>query len=450
MRILFVSLEGRLAGAEQSLLLLARGLCQRHDVAVACPGPGPLARGMAFWGLGHKDLPAPPIRARLSLLNMGYWLRLALSLFVAIRQARPDVLHANSFYGGPVCILLGLLTRTRVVVHARDLADFCFFTGIISACSTRLIAVSRAVKEELISQGAKAEKISIAYNGIDRKEAKYPAGRANLAQNDGNPPTIHFDCKRLRPPLAALKSQNSSSMVNSTTSGHFGLSPCQQRSRSFSPEKQSLEVPPKETEHPVDRAKSGHSHITDSEQTFTYANIGQFVPWKKQSVFLEAAMSVSQKLPQARFVVVGDDLFGRDSRYKRRLFSLVDSSEIASKVSFLGWRENMDEIWEGIDCLVHAADKEPFGRVLIEAMAHQVPVIAVDSCGPGEIIQHEETGLLVEPNDTAQLVEAMIRIAQSKCFAGRLAAKGYEHVCSSFTATETANTVNRIYSEALN
>jgi len=374
MRILFVSLEGQLAGAEQSLLLLARELCQRHDVAVACPGSGPLARKLAFEGIDHRDLPQPPVRARLSLLNMGYWFRLVYLLFVAIRQVRPELLHANSFYGGPVCILLGLLTSTRVVVHARDLADFGFFTRIISACSVRLIAVSRSVREELISQGAKAEKISIAYNGIGRKE----------------------------------------------------------------------------TEHPADKAKSEHSYITNSEQTFTYANIGQFVPWKKQSMFLDAAMSVSQQLPQAGFVVVGDDLFGRDSRYKRELFSLIDSSEIASKVSFLGWQENMDEIWEGIDCLVHTADKEPFGRVLIEAMAHQIPVIAVDSCGPGEIIQHQETGLLVEPNDTGQLVEAMIRIAQDKCLAGRLAAKGYKHVCSSFMATETASTVNRIYSEVLN
>jgi len=299
---------------------------------------------------------------------------LYLSLFVAIRQVCPDVMHANSFYGGPICVLLGLFTRTRVVVHARDLAKFGFFTRMTSACSARLIAVSRSVREELISQGATAEQICIVYNGIDRKEAK----------------------------------------------------------------RQGSRVP------------SGHSYTTDSEQTFTYANIGQFVPWKKQSMFLDAALSVCQQLPQARFVVVGDDLFGRDSRYKRELFSQVDSSEIASKASFLGWQEDMDETWEGIDCLVHAADKEPFGRVVIEAMAHQIPVIAVDSCGPSEIIQHEETGLLVEPNDTGQLVEAMIRIAQDRSFAGRLAAKGYEHVCASFTATETASTVNRIYSDVLN
>ena len=57
------------------------------------------------------------------------------------------------------------------------------------------------------------------------------------------PLTIHFDCKRLQSILAALKDQNASSMVNSTTSGHFDLPPCQNRFRSFSSEKQLLEAP---------------------------------------------------------------------------------------------------------------------------------------------------------------------------------------------------------------
>jgi hypothetical protein len=54
---------------------------------------------------------------------------------------------------------------------------------------------------------------------------------------------IHFDSKRLQSILAALKDQNASSMVNSTTSGHFDLPPCQNRFRSFSSEKQLLEAP---------------------------------------------------------------------------------------------------------------------------------------------------------------------------------------------------------------
>ena len=374
MRILFVSLEGRLAGAEQSLLLLARILRQSHDVVVACPGAGPLARRLVFSGIECKNLPQPPGRGRLSLLSAGYWLRLGLSLFGAIRQVRPDVLHANSFYGGPVCVLLGILTRTRVVAHARDLANFGAFTRMISAWSTRLVAVSRSVKEELIRQGADAGKICVAYNGI----------------SDG------------------------------ATGGQTNC------------------------------GKSGLCSTANPGQTFTYGNVGQFVPWKKQGMFLDAAKLASQQLAQARFMLIGDDLFGGNSGYRARLLHLVDSFETASQVSFLGWQEDMEAVWEGIDCLVHTADREPFGRVVIEAMAHHIPVIAVDSCGPSEIIQHNGTGILVEPNNVMQLAEAMLRIARERSFADRLATEGYAHVYSNFTASQTARTVDRIYGEILN
>ena len=52
---------------------------------------------------------------------------------------------------------------------------------------------------------------------------------------------------------------------------------------------------------------------------FVFANVGQFVPWKKQTLFLEAASLVALQLPGSRFVVVGDDLFGRNGRYKQQL-----------------------------------------------------------------------------------------------------------------------------------
>ncbi len=57
------------------------------------------------------------------------------------------------------------------------------------------------------------------------------------------PLRIHFDCKRLHCPLAALSDPNRSSTMNSTASGHFGLPPCQQAVRSISSEKQFLEAP---------------------------------------------------------------------------------------------------------------------------------------------------------------------------------------------------------------
>ncbi len=55
-------------------------------------------------------------------------------------------------------------------------------------------------------------------------------------------------------------------------------------------------------------------------EDFVFAHVGQFAPWKNHEIFLRAAEQVARDLPRAQFVIVGDDLFGRNSLYKRTLY----------------------------------------------------------------------------------------------------------------------------------
>jgi len=180
-----------------------------------------------------------------------------------------------------------------------------------------------------------------------------------------------------------------------------------------------------------------------------FASIGQFVPWKRQTLFLEAAQKLVHKGVDAEFLLIGDDIFGRDSRYKSSLLNQMRNSGIAQRVSYLGWRENMEDVWCKVDCLVHTADPEPFGRVIIEAMAHMIPVIAVNNCGPSEIIQNGKTGILFNANDPDELSEAMLKIAGDEAFARRLALAGYEQAILHFSAKGTAGRVRKIYEQVL-
>jgi glycosyltransferase involved in cell wall biosynthesis len=184
-------------------------------------------------------------------------------------------------------------------------------------------------------------------------------------------------------------------------------------------------------------------------ESFVFAHVGQLVRWKNHADFVEAASIVSRELKEARFVVVGDDVFGREPRYGEELRCWVRSLPVGSKFRFLGWQRNMDEVWPDIDCLVHTAEREPFGRVIIEAMAHKVPVIAAGSCGPGEIIRDGETGILYEPGDIEQLSAAMLEIVRDRRFAQGLAEAAYEAVRLRFSAEQTAARVEQIYEEVI-
>ena len=183
--------------------------------------------------------------------------------------------------------------------------------------------------------------------------------------------------------------------------------------------------------------------------TFILANVGQFVPWKNHMLFLKAASIVGSQQAKARFVLVGDDLFDRNRTYRQTLIDYAASSLVFERIAFWGWRENMCEVWPEIDCLVHTADCEPFGRVIIEAMAYRIPVIAVDSGGPKEIVDDRKTGILVEAEDVEGLAQAMLTIVRDHQFARRIAEAGYEHVVSNFTADKTASRIKEVYREFL-
>ena len=189
--------------------------------------------------------------------------------------------------------------------------------------------------------------------------------------------------------------------------------------------------------------------IRRSEDRFVFANIGQFVPWKNQTVFLRAAELAAREIQEAKFFLVGDDLFGRETAYKRFLLHRIKESSLGDKVTLTGWRSNMEAIWQEVDCLVHTAQSEPFGRVIAEAMFRKVPVVAFDTCGPGEIIISGQTGILVSAGDVRELAWAMIRIYREKQYVEQFVSNGYEYAKSHFSASRTADEVGRVYNAIL-
>lgn len=372
-QILFVNLEGRIGGAETSLLLMVKHLRGQFVINVACPAMSPLLRSLASLQANCYELPELPNRSLSSIFSLSYWLKTNWRLLRIALRVKPDVIHTNSFYAAAASILAALVTRKKLIMHARDLADFGILSKFCNLFCEKVIAVSHAVENSLINQGVNPEKIRVVYNGVDN----------------------------------VFLEQSSENGISSSSTGLF------------------------------------------EKSSFVFAHIAQFVPWKNHITFLKAATIVSRHLPDARFVLVGDDIFGRDSHYKSELLSYTKNSPILEKIRFLGWQDNMHEVWPNIDCLVHTAGREPFGRVIIEAMAHKIPVIAVDSCGPSEIIQNRKTGILVQAGDVKILSVAMIKIAQDTQFTDKLANAGYEHTMSGFTADKTAAQIQEVYTELL-
>jgi glycosyltransferase involved in cell wall biosynthesis len=139
------------------------------------------------------------------------------------------------------------------------------------------------------------------------------------------------------------------------------------------------------------------------------ACVARLQRWKGHSLFLRTGALVHRAISRAHFVIVGGALFGLEQDYEQELRREAAQLLPRDHVHFLGHRHDLPEILADIDLLVHCPiTPEPFGLVLLEAMAMQVPVVATRAGGPAEIVLDGRTGILVPLGDPELLAGAVI------------------------------------------
>lgn len=173
--------------------------------------------------------------------------------------------------------------------------------------------------------------------------------------------------------------------------------------------------------------------------------VGRLQAWKGQERFLRAAVQVAERLPQARFLVVGGAIFGDGEAYAAGLRHLATDLGLGERVIFTGHRQDLPRLLAALDVLVHCAEAEPFGRVLIEGMAARRPVVAFADGAVPEIVRHEEMGLLVPPGDEPALAAAMVELLGDAQRRQRMGVAGRHRVEQHFTAAQTARAIEAIY-----
>lgn len=189
---------------------------------------------------------------------------------------------------------------------------------------------------------------------------------------------------------------------------------------------------------------------TDSILTFNasailIACIGQITRWKNQIDFIRLAKIISDKYHNIHFLIVGDDLSGKEKKYKNELLNLVKDLKLQNRVQFLGHREDIKDIINNVDLLLHSAIGEPFGRVLIEAMALEKSVVAYDCGGPAEIIVNGETGYLVEPYNYKELTKKTIELIENEDLRIEMGKVGRQRVIKKFNIERYVREIEEVF-----
>ncbi len=155
-------------------------------------------------------------------------------------------------------------------------------------------------------------------------------------------------------------------------------------------------------------------------------NIGIFSrqEFQKGQHTLIAAMKmlVDRRIP-ARLYIVGDVMF---PEYHKVLVDAIADNQLKDRVVFKGFLQEPVRAMMGVDALVLPSRNEAFGLVLIEAMRCGVVVLGVNAGGVPEIIDHNETGLLFEWENSNQLADELEHLYRDPAFRTKLATSGKE------------------------
>jgi glycosyltransferase involved in cell wall biosynthesis len=175
--------------------------------------------------------------------------------------------------------------------------------------------------------------------------------------------------------------------------------------------------------------------------------IANFAPFKRHEDFLRMAAEMVRSRQDLEFWIVGDDTEGSGRR--KVLEQLAGELGITRYARFLGHRSDIPDIIRQLHLLVVPSQFEPFGRVVIEAMACGRPVIGSRDGGIPEIIDDGKTGSLVEVGDYAGFSRAALDLINNKEQWENMSKNSIEAVQRRFSIQAHTKIILDIYGELL-
>jgi glycosyltransferase involved in cell wall biosynthesis len=160
--------------------------------------------------------------------------------------------------------------------------------------------------------------------------------------------------------------------------------------------------------------------------------VAQITPWKGQETAVRALAELRRARPAARLALVGSTKFVSaatrydNEAYLRELRATIAALGLDGAVHFAGEREDVPAVLAALDLVLVPSWEEPFGRVVVEAMAAGTPVLATAVGGPAEIVEDGVSGRLLPPRDPSAWARAAAGLLGDPSARDALAERGRE------------------------
>lgn len=361
-KVVHVITDMKIGGAGKWLLNLLHNYDRdRLDIVVAVPEDSMLkeeisrlgVKAVEIKGIGDKSLDLGSIN----------------SFYKLFKRLQPDIVHTHASVSARVA---AKLAGVEAIIHTKHCIDSPK-TGIKRAASkslnqmlsSKIIAVSEAVRQNLLEAGIPDSMIKVIYGGVDEA--------ARLSVEDIN------EIKK-----------------------SYGI----------------------------------------EEQDLVYGIVARLAAVKGHKYLIEAADIVVKRNGNIKFVVAGT------GPMETQLKEMVQQKGLEKHFVFTGFIKDIGRIYNIFDVNMSCSLSEALCLALIEGMTIGKPMIGTKVGGVPEVIQHLETGLLVQPGSSQELAEAILMLAEDEAVRKVMGDNALKVMKEKFSASVMAEEILKLYNEA--
>ncbi|HFD31636.1 MAG TPA: glycosyltransferase family 1 protein [Gammaproteobacteria bacterium] len=177
--------------------------------------------------------------------------------------------------------------------------------------------------------------------------------------------------------------------------------------------------------------------------------VGNIRGWKGQEIVVRAISIIKLKYPEIRCFIVGD--YSENERdYYEHLQSIIDKLNIVENVIFTGYQSNVASFMNAMEIVIHASIlPEPFGRVLIEAMALSKALVGSNEGAVPEIIVEGKTGLMFDVGDYKGLADIVISLLDNPEYRKQIGENGRVRLNEEFHIKRNVELTQKLYEKLL-
>ena len=187
--------------------------------------------------------------------------------------------------------------------------------------------------------------------------------------------------------------------------------------------------------------RKGEKYNFEKRQGYSILAVCSLIELKNLEVVIEAMNILVHQIGRKNifFYVAGDGI------HKQRLMQLIEDFNLKEHIVLLGNQTNVGGLLNASDLFVHPSYKEGFGIAVAEAMFARKPIIVSNAGALPELIEHEKTGLIVDPFDANAWAEAILRLEEDKELATTLSENAYYRADKDFSVQRFAKNYEDFY-----